>query len=191
MRTALRYEVVRGDFNEVTDRGAVLMITLGKKDTVEQADRFLAILSKETGYDFQNGMWEENMYQVGWIEMDRDDFEDVKYDYDNLKKDIKAGTVTLDEVDEEVLEEIKLQETSEEEVFNTCLKLARIYVAEQVTEQAKREVLDKVSMMSYATQDVFNWYCDRLQDQEYEVTHPDYRDRFNSCMKYFDRMVRS
>lgn len=180
MRTALKYEVVK-EFGEVTDRGAVLIITLGKKDTVEHADNFLAMLSKETGYDFKNGMWEDNIYQVGWIEMDRDDFESVKYDYNNLKKGIKDGVISL----ENQVAEVAKEEASETKTYEICLKLAKKYVSIKTSEIEKQEILNDVSMMSYADFDVFNWYCDRLNGVEYEVTHSDHKDRFESCMKYF------
>lgn len=96
MRTSLKYEVVKDEFNNVTDRGAVLTITLSKNDPDEMADNFISLLNKESGYNFSNGMWEENYYQVGWIEMDRDDFENLKDDYKQVKEEIKNPTVEVE-----------------------------------------------------------------------------------------------
>lgn len=181
MRTCLKYEIVK-DFDVVTDRGAVLTITLSKKDAIGEAENFLYMLSKETGYDFQNGIWEDNFYQVGWIEMDRDDFENVKYDYNNLKKDIKDGVVSLADRATEETQEV----TGEVETYEVYLSLARKFVSKKSSERDKEEILNNVSMLSYADYDVFNWFCDRLNGMEYEVTHREYKNRFERCMKYFE-----
>lgn len=90
MKTKLSYEVVRNFDGVITDKGAILEVTLAKNETAETAYNFIEILNNESGYNFYNGEWDNNYYIVGWIIMDREDYSVLLDDYRQSKKKFKT-----------------------------------------------------------------------------------------------------
>lgn len=157
MRTSMKYEVVRDDFglNTITDKGLVFTITLGKKDTEEMMHDFIKKLSTYIDLDLTGGHFEDNFYQVGWIEMDREDFADYKELYMDFKKEYTYNSSIATQAIEEVREK-------------EIIEIAKQYVS--LNKEEKENFINKqISSIIKGEEEhtIFNWVCDILTNADY------------------------